>query len=69
MMFFMFWSTFTLGAYPQEWIEGGFSWLGGTVGRFMTDGPLRDLIVDGIIGGLGIDQCLCRIVKRKACAD
>lgn len=53
VMFFMFWSTFTLGAYPQEWIEGGFSWLGGTVGRFMTDGPLRDLIVDGIIGGVG----------------
>ncbi len=53
VMFLMFWSTFTLGAYPQEWIEGGFAWLGATVGRFMSDGPLRDLIVDGIIGGVG----------------
>ncbi len=53
VMFLMFWSTFTLGAYPQEWIESGFAWLGATVGRFMSDGPLRDLIVDGIIGGVG----------------
>lgn len=53
VMFLMFWSTFTLGAYPQEWIGSGFAWLGATVGRFMSDGPLRDLIVDGIIGGVG----------------
>ncbi len=53
VIFFMFWCTFTLGSYPQEWIEEGFAWLGGTVGRFMTDGPLRDLMVDGIIGGVG----------------
>ena len=53
VMFVMFWSTFTLGAYPQEWIEAGFSWLGEMVGSMMSDGPLRDLIVDGIIGGVG----------------
>ena len=53
VMFVMFWSTFTLGAYPQEWIESGFSWLGEMVGSMMSDGPLRDLIVDGIIGGVG----------------
>ena len=53
VMFVMFWSTFTLGAYPQEWIEAGFSWLGEMVGNMMSDGPLRDLIVDGIIGGVG----------------
>ena len=53
VMFLMFWSTFTLGAYPQEWIEAGFAWLGEFVGGLMSDGPLRDLIVDGIIGGVG----------------
>lgn len=53
IMFVMFWSTFTLGAYPQEWIEAGFTWLGEVVGGLMSDGPLRDLIVDGIIGGVG----------------
>lgn len=53
VMFLMFGSTFTLGAYPQEWIEAGFSWLGEAVGGLMSEGPLRDLIVDGIIGGVG----------------
>ena len=53
VMFLMFWSTFTLGAYPQEWIEAGFTWLGEFAGSFMAEGPLRDLLVDGIIGGVG----------------
>lgn len=53
VMFVMFWSTFTLGAYPQEWIEAVFAWLGEAVGGVMANGPLRDLIVDGIIGGVG----------------
>lgn len=53
IMFVMFWATFTLGAYPQEWIEVGFGWLGEFVAGMMGDGPLRDLIVDGIIGGVG----------------
>lgn len=53
LMFIMFWSTFTLGAYPQEWIELGFEWLGEVVGAMMSEGPLRDLIVNGIIGGVG----------------
>lgn len=49
----MFWSTFTLGAYPQEWIEAGFAWLGETVGAMMSEGAFRDLLVDGVIGGVG----------------
>lgn len=53
LMFVMFWSTFTLGAYPQEWIEAGFGWLGEAVGSIMSEGALKDLIVDGIIGGVG----------------
>ena len=53
IMFVMFWSTFTLGAYPQEWIEAGFTWLGEMVGSIMSEGPLRDLLVNGIIGGVG----------------
>ena len=53
LMFLMFWSTFTLGAYPQEWIEMGFAWLGEVVGNLMNEGPLKDLLVDGIIGGVG----------------
>ena len=53
IMFVMFWSTFTLGAYPQEWIEAGFTWLGEMVGSIMNEGPLRDMLVNGIIGGVG----------------
>jgi len=53
LMWLMFEATFTLGAYPQEWIENGIAWLGDWIGNAMPDGILRDLIVDGIIGGVG----------------
>ena len=52
LMVVMFWSTFTLGAYPQAWIESGFQWLGDLVLNIMAEGELRDLIVDGVIGGV-----------------
>ncbi len=45
--------TFSLGNYPMEWIESGIDWLGGFVSSVMSDGILRDMIVDGIIGGVG----------------
>ena len=53
LMWLMFEATFTLGAYPQEWIESGIGWLGEWIGSTMPDGILHDLIVDGIIGGVG----------------
>ena len=53
LMFVMFWTTFTIGGYPQEWIEAGFGWLGEVVGSLMSEGSFKDLIVDGIIGGVG----------------
>ena len=53
LMWLMFEATFTLGAYPQEWIENGVGWFGEWIGKVMPDGILRDLIVDGIIGGVG----------------
>jgi ferrous iron transport protein B len=52
-MWLMFQATFTLGGYPMEWIEAGVSWLSDTAQNAMTEGPLRDLIVNGIIGGVG----------------
>jgi len=45
--------TFTLGSYPMDWIDAGVAWLGNTVANLMTDGALKDLLVDGIIGGVG----------------
>ena len=53
LMWLMFEATFTLGAYPQEWIENGIGWLGEWIGNTLPDGILRDLVVDGIIGGVG----------------
>ncbi|MBR3608796.1 MAG: ferrous iron transport protein B [Bacteroidales bacterium] len=53
LMFLMFYCTFSLGAYPQEWIEAGVEWLSGFVGNFMPEGILKALITDGIIGGVG----------------
>ena len=53
LMWLMFEATFTLGAYPQAWIESGISWIGEWISGVMPDGILRDLLVDGIIGGVG----------------
>lgn len=52
-MWLMFQSTFTLGSYPMEWIDTGVGLLSNWVSGVMTDGPLKDLLVDGVIGGVG----------------
>lgn len=53
LMWLMFWCTFSLGAYPQEWIDAIVGWIGQGVNALMPEGPLRDLLSDGIIGGVG----------------
>ena len=53
IMFFIFWATFQVGAYPMEWIDAGVKFLDGWVNNIMADGPLKSLISDGIIGGVG----------------
>jgi ferrous iron transport protein B len=45
--------TFSLGAYPQGWLETLFGWLGSVASRFLPEGLLRSVIVDGIIAGVG----------------
>ncbi len=52
-MWIMFEATFTLGAYPQEWIEIGVTYLGEWVRNILPTGILSDMIVDGIIAGVG----------------
>ncbi len=52
-LWIMFEATFRLGAYPMEWIEGGVNALGNLIRNNMGEGALKDLIVDGIIGGVG----------------
>lgn len=53
VLYLMFVITFNLGAYPQEWLEDFFSWMGSELGDHMDDGLLKSLICDGIIAGVG----------------
>ncbi len=53
VMWLTFWATFKLGSYPMEWIEEGIAFLSSRISRFMADGPLKDLLLDGVIGGVG----------------
>ena len=48
-----FFCTFFIGQFPMDWIDALFAWLGEKVSDTMTDGPLKDMIVDGIISGVG----------------
>jgi ferrous iron transport protein B len=52
-MWLMFYSTFTIGEFPMRWIESGVELLSGFISNMMPDGMLKDLIVDGIISGVG----------------
>jgi ferrous iron transport protein B len=53
IMFAIFWATFALGQYPMDWIDSGVSWLGQLVHNKFPEGPIKDLISDGVIGGVG----------------
>ena len=53
LMWLMFEATFSIGAYPMEWIENGVAWLSEIIGNYMPSGPLKDLLIDGILGGVG----------------
>ncbi|MBR1755259.1 MAG: ferrous iron transport protein B [Bacteroidaceae bacterium] len=53
ILFVMFQTTFALGQYPMDWIEAGVAWLGEWIGTTMSEGPLRSMLVDGVIGGVG----------------
>lgn len=52
-MWLMFQTTFSLGSIPMDWIDAGVGYLGGMVGSLLPEGALRDLLVDGIIAGVG----------------
>ncbi len=49
----MFELTFTLGDYPMQWIESAVGLLSTGIGNILPAGLLRDLVVDGIVAGVG----------------
>ncbi|MFI3304650.1 MAG: ferrous iron transport protein B [Rikenellaceae bacterium] len=53
IIWLMFYVTFTLGGYPMEWIDMGVGVIADLAGEFISDGAFKDLVIDGIIGGVG----------------
>ena len=53
LLYIMFKATFTLGNYPMDWIDWLVGKFGEFVAAFMKDGWLKDLIVNGVIAGVG----------------
>ncbi len=49
----MFQLTFTLGAYPMDWIESGVNLISSFAGNIVPESLLKDLLINGIIGGVG----------------
>lgn len=53
LLYVMFQVTFSLGQYPMDWIDAGIGALGNWISDNMPDGPLKAMLVDGVIGGVG----------------
>ena len=53
ILYIVFDSTFVIGEYPMKWIEWIVEHIGSFVAGFMADGWFKDMIVDGVIGGVG----------------
>ncbi len=52
-MWVMFSVTFILGSYPMGWIESGVDQLGGFLDTQMQPGPFKDLLINGVVSGVG----------------
>lgn len=52
-LYIMFEGTFVLGEYPMMGIEWLVEQISNLVSHYMPEGPLKDLVIDGIIGGVG----------------
>ncbi len=53
LLYVVFESTFVVGEYPMRWIEWLVEKFGAFVASVMADGWLKDLVTDGIVGGVG----------------
>jgi ferrous iron transport protein B len=53
VMYTIFQCIFTFAEYPMAWLEGGVSWAGGKIGDLIPPGDLHDLLVNGVVAGVG----------------
>lgn len=52
-LYIMFEVTFTLGQYPMDWIDAGVAVISDFISTILPEGPLKDMIIDGAIAGVG----------------
>lgn len=52
-LFLMFQAVFSWAVWPMEWIKAGVEWAGAAVGSQLVSGPLRSLLLDGVLAGVG----------------
>ncbi len=52
-LWLMFQSTFSVGEYPKRWIDLTVAWIGVNASMALPTGPVKDLLVDGVINGVG----------------
>lgn len=53
LMFCVFWTIFRFAEIPMGWVESAQGALGDWVGGMLSEGDFRDLLIDGVIGGVG----------------
>ena len=53
VLFLIFQAVFSWANVPMDAVRAGMGWLGGWTTAHMADGPLRSLLVDGVIAGAG----------------
>ncbi len=53
ILFIMFSATFIIGQYPMDWIDAGVAALSDYISNNLPDGPVKDMLVSGVIGGVG----------------
>ncbi len=53
ILYLVFWCTFTLGAYPQAWIEGGIDALSTWLWGLLDPSWWSSLLIDGVLQGVG----------------
>jgi ferrous iron transport protein B len=52
-LWIIFQVTFSIGSYPMDWIDTGISWISEVISNVMPKSIFRDLLINGIIGGVG----------------
>ena len=53
VLFLMFQAVFSWAEWPMDLIESGMTGLGSWIGGLLSDGPLKSLLIDGVIAGAG----------------